>query len=256
MDKSTGNGAEKIMPYTEDESKGRQVETMFDSIAPAYDLMNSLMSLGMHTRWRNKALSMALRRLTRPAKEILDVATGTGDLVFALAHKLPTAHLTGIDLSGGMLEIARKKAASLTPLDRHRIKFIQADCLALPFADNSFDLVTVAYGVRNFEKLRKGYAEMLRVLRPGGVICVVELSCPTAAFPLLGYKMYTRGLIPVAGKLISGDSRAYSYLHESIEAAPQREEMTRIMQEAGFEGTTYKSLTPGVVCIYLAEKKK
>lgn len=256
MDNPVENGAEKIMPYSKDEAKGKQVESMFDSIAPAYDLMNSLMSLGMHTRWRNKALKLALNRLSRPAKDVLDVATGTGDLIFALAKRLPTARLTGIDLSAGMLDIARKKHATLPSIDSRRIEFLQADCLALPFDDNSFDLITVAYGVRNFEELRKGYSEMLRVLRPGGVICVVELSCPTATLPLAGYKIYTRGLIPVAGKLISGDSRAYSYLHESIEAAPQRADMTGIMTEAGFHKAEFKSLTPGVVCIYLAEKKK
>lgn len=249
-------GAEKIMPYNAGQAKGEQVETMFDSIAPAYDLMNSLMSLGMHTRWRNKALKMALERLSRPAKDVLDVATGTGDLIFALADRLPASELTGIDLSEGMLEKARQKMQALPAMDRRRIRFMQADCLALPFPDDAFDLITVAYGVRNFEDTLQGYREMLRVLRPGGVICVVELACPDSALPLAGYKLYTRGLIPVAGKLISGDSRAYSYLHESIEAAPQRERMAAIMKEAGFSRPKWKALFPGVVCIYLAEKKK
>lgn len=243
------------MPYSPGEDKGRQVELMFDSIAPAYDIMNSMMSLGMHRHWRNKALRMALKRLHRPAENVLDVATGTGDIVFALSRRLPSAHIRGIDLSEGMLDIARGKMAKCAPVDRRRLEFSKADCLNLPFDDNSFDLITVAYGVRNFSDTLKGYREMLRVLRPGGVLCVVELSSPVGGIPLAGYKFFTRGIIPAAGKLISGDPRAYSYLHESIEAAPQREDMARIMREAGFYKPCWKSLWPGVVCIYLAEKK-
>ena len=126
--------------------------------------------------------------------------------------------------------------------------------MEMPLPSDSFDLVTVAYGVRNFEDMARGYREMLRVLRPGGVICVVELSEPTAPLSRLLYKAYTRGFIPVAGRLMSGDPRAYSYLHESIEAAPQREAMSRIMLQAGFSGCSWKSVFPGAVCIYLATK--
>ncbi len=227
---------------------------MFDSIAPAYDLMNNIMSLWMHIHWRNKALKMAIGRHRKPIKDVLDVATGTGEVVLALADLLPASKICGLDLSEGMLEKARQKVDKLSPLDRHRISFFQGDCLALPFEDNSFDLITVAYGVRNFENIKQGYKEMYRVLRPGGIICVIELCCPTAGLPLAFYHLYTRNLIPIAGKLISGDSKAYSYLHESIEATPQRGEMEKILKETGFGKTEWKDIRPGVVCIYIGEK--
>lgn len=252
------SGAERVLPYSgvsEDSSgKGKQVETMFDNIAPAYDLMNTLMTLGMHTRWRNYAIKRALKMLGREPEDILDVASGTGDVAFALRRRLPEVHIAGLDLSEGMLAIARRKLAEL-PIDQARgMSFIQGDSLNIPLNDNSFDLITVAYGVRNFENTLQGYREMLRVLRPGGVICVVELCQPEAWLPLAGYKIYTRGIIPAAGRIISGDYRAYSYLHESIEAAPQRKAMSDIMLEAGFRNCKWKALFPGVVCIYLGEK--
>ncbi len=247
-------GAEKIMPYGGDSAKGGQVEQMFDSIAPAYDLMNSVMSLGMHTHWRNRALKIASELLGHSPETILDVATGTGDVAFALHHRFPHAHIHGLDLSEGMLRIAREKLSALPEPERALFSFVQGDSLKMNFEDDRFDLITVAYGVRNFENLRQGYSEMLRVLKPGGVLCVIELSQPTAWLPLAGYRIYTRGLIPVAGRLVSGDPRAYSYLHESIEAAPQRAAMTRIMTEAGFDGARWKSMTPGVATIYTAKK--
>lgn len=253
MDKKEGKkGAEGVMPYTPDQAKGKQVETMFNSIAPAYDLMNACMSLGMHTHWRNMALKAAVKRLGDKPEDILDVATGTGDLVFAMRRRYPYATITGIDLSGGMLEIARKKLAEFP--DERNITFLQGDCMDMPLEDDSFDMVTVAYGVRNFEDMERGYREMRRVLRPGGVLCVVELSQPVSAVPLLFYKAYTRGFIPVAGRLMSGDPRAYSYLHESIEAAPQRAAMAAIMRQAGFRDCSWTSIFPGAVCIYLGTK--
>lgn len=245
-------GAENVMPYNEGEAKGKQVESMFNSIALSYDMMNACMSLGMHTHWRNLALKMAVKRFGHTPEDILDVATGTGDLVFALRRRYPYASLTGIDLSGGMLAIARKKLREF-PEERN-ITFLQADCMAMPLEDDSFDMVTVAYGVRNFEDMERGYREMRRVLRPGGILCVVELSQPVSPIPLLLYKGYTRGFIPIAGRLMSGDPRAYSYLHESIEAAPQRKDMVAIMEHAGLSDCTWKSVFPGAVCIYLGTK--
>lgn len=246
---------EKVMPYGDDAgSKGGQVEEMFDSIAPAYDQMNTIMSLGMHTYWRNKALRMAAKLLGREPGRVLDVATGTGDVAFAMSHLWPEAEIIGIDLSEGMLSIAREKRDFMAEKRKINIDFRKGDSLALEYPDSQFDLVTVAYGVRNFENPLKGYQEMLRVLRPGGVICVVELSMPTAWLPLLFYKGYTRGLIPVAGRLMSGDPRAYSYLHESIEAAPQRGDMTALMKKAGFSNAEFKSVFPGAVTIYTGKK--
>lgn len=250
------SGAELVNPYTEaGEAKALQVERMFDSIAPAYDFMNTAMSLGLCARWRDKALDLVTDVLLRAGrsmpKDILDVATGTGDVALELARRWPESRVTGIDLSAEMLRVAADKLKKAPATVASRITFEQADCLALPFPDACFDLVTVAYGVRNFEHLADGYAEMLRVLRPKGLICVIELSRPDGLLTGPLYDLYSRTLIPMAGRLVSGDPRAYSYLPESIAAAPQRADMTRVMTEAGFVACIWKSLTFGAVTIYL-----
>lgn len=254
------SGAELVNPYSTDgEGKTRQVERMFDSIAPAYDFMNLAMTLGLCTRWRNQALDLVeqvLLRAGRPTPaNVLDVATGTGDVAFEMARRWPAARITGVDLSARMLRVAEKKLETAHALMSRRITFTQGDCLQLPFPDNSFDLVTVAYGVRNFEHLSQGYAEMLRVLKPKGILCVIELSRPKGSLTAPLYDFYSRMLIPLAGRLVSGDPRAYTYLPESIAAAPQRADMCAIMNEAGFHGCVWKSLTFGAVTIYLACKR-
>ena len=226
---------------------------MFDSIAPAYDFMNTAMTFGLHRHWRDKALKAAIAALpSKSGVKALDVATGTGDVAFRLHGLLPDAQVTGIDLSAGMLDIARKKLESMPDDAKRHLAFGKADCLALPFHDGEFNLITVAYGVRNFEHLLQGLKEMRRVLAPGGVLCVIELSCPRGKLTGLGYKIYTRLIIPNIGKLVSGDSRAYTYLPESIAAAPQREAMAEIMKQAGFTSVIWKSLTFGAVTFYLA----
>lgn len=228
---------------------------MFDSIAPAYDFMNTAMTGGLHRWWRNRALSMALKRLgnTETCK-ILDVACGTGDVSFRLHELLPYAYISGLDLSPGMLKIAREKLSAMDSQAKSHIDFTEGDSLTLPYGEDSFDMITVAYGVRNFERLQDGYAEMLRVLRPGGVLCVVELSEPDNPFVKSAYHLYSRKVIPLIGKLISHDPRAYTYLPESIAACPQRTAMTTLMTAAGFKNASFKSLTLGVVTIYLATK--
>lgn len=244
-------GAEKINPYNETESKREQVEEMFDSIAPAYDFMNTAMTFGLHRYWRNQAL----RQLSAlPHNDILDVATGTGDVAFKIFETLKPTTVVGIDLSSGMLDIARKKLSQMSQQANQSIRFMEGDCLAMPFDDNSFDIITVAYGVRNFENLKQGYSEMLRVLRKGGTLCVIELSVPKNPILRFAYNIYSHHLIPFIGKLISGDSRAYSYLPESIAACPQRQEMTEIMHNAGFKQASFHSLTFGAVTIYIAQK--
>ncbi len=252
-EKQDKNGAERINPYGGAGKKGEQVEKMFDSIAPAYDFMNTAMTLGLHHRWRDIALKAALSELPAKGKfTALDVATGTGDVAFRLHEWFPWARITGIDLSAGMLEIARKKLAEMPGNAAKMVAFGKADCLALPYQDGSFNLITVAYGVRNFENLMQGLREMKRVLAPGGVLCVVELSVPEGKLTGLGYKFYTRTLIPAVGRLVSGDSRAYTYLPESIAAAPQRDDLAALMREAGFRDVRWKSLTFGTVTYYLA----
>ena len=244
------DAAERINPYNGDNrDKTSQVEAMFDSIAPAYDFMNSAMSFGLHRRWLRKALKGVSE--AAPAT-VLDVATGTADVAIAIARKLPEASVTGIDLSEGMLEVGRRKVAKAGL--ENRITLQQADCLHLPFADESFDCITVAYGVRNFEHLLEGYKEMQRVLRKGGKLTVIELSTPRSAFVRPFYKFYTRCIIPVAGRLVSKDVRAYSYLPESIAAVAQGKAMTALMEQAGLRDTTFNPLTFGVCTIYTGVK--
>lgn len=246
---------ESVKPYNATEAKGKQVGEMFDSIAPSYDLMNTLMTGGLHKHWRNKALKMAAAMLPKgePTK-ILDVACGTGDVTFRLHKMFPKAHITGLDLSPGMLWVANGKLEWWDQKTQELISFMEGDCLHMPFPDDTFNLVTVAYGVRNFERLRDGYREMCRVMKPGGVLCVIELSEPKNSLIKSGYRMYARNVIPLIGKWVSHDNRAYSYLPESIAACPQRGDMTQLMAEAGFSSPQFKSLTLGVVTIYTAIK--
>lgn len=241
--------AEKINPYDDNRSKSEQVREMFDSIAPAYDFMNRAMTFGIDKLWRAKAVKMIRNHSPR---QILDIATGTGDLAIKLARELPEVKITGVDLSEGMIEIGRKKVTE-AGLDE-RVEMMTGDCLSLPMADDSYDCVTVAYGVRNFERLLQGYREMLRVLRPGGMLCVIELSTPTSAIVKPLYKIYTRYIIPAVGRMVSKDVCAYSYLPESIAAVPQGEDMLAIMREAGFTDTRHRPLTFGTCTIYTASK--
>lgn len=241
---------EDVDPYKDSRPKREQVEEMFDSIAPAYDFMNTAMTFGLHHRWRDVALHGLLK--FKP-KRVLDVATGTGDVAFRLKELDNNIHITGIDLSEGMLAEAKKKLSS-RPEYNGSMDFRYGDSLSLPFGDNEFDAITVAYGVRNFQNLEKGYKEMYRVLRPGGVICVIELSVPTNILLKCGYNIYSSHIIPMIGKFVSGDNRAYSYLPESIAACPQRHAMTKIMNRAGFKKAGWRSLTFGVVTIYMGRK--
>lgn len=249
-------GAELVNPYDCDRDKADQVEEMFDSIAPAYDFMNTAMTFGLHRLWRAKALDEATRGMNgKDGLRILDIATGTGDVAFDLHRRFPLAETTGIDLSEGMLGIAVKKLKKLDETAQRQISFEQGDSLCLRFGDNTFDLITVAYGVRNFQHLDRGLAEMARVLRPGGTLCVIELSEPENRITHSLYRLYSRHIIPTLGRLVSGDSRAYSYLPESIAAAPQRDRMTGIMRTAGFSECKWRSLTFGAVTYYICKKK-
>lgn len=241
---------ENVNPYLSDRRpKGQQVASMFDAIAPAYDFMNRAMTFGIDRRWRRKAVEML--RADRP-DSILDVASGTADLAILMARLTDATRITGVDLSEGMLSVGRGKV-SREGLS-HRITLQQADCLALPMPDGSFDAVTVAYGVRNFQHLLQGYREMLRVLRPGGSLTVIELSTPVSPLVKPLYRFYTRCIIPLAGRIVSKDVRAYRYLPESIAAVPQREAMTRLMEQAGFCDAKFRSLTFGTCCIYTARR--
>ena len=245
-----GNGVrvEQVTPYGEG-AKTEQVRQMFDSIAPAYDFMNRAMTLGIDIWWRR----LAVKRLrpVKPAK-ILDVATGTGDFAIQLNTSLKPQHITGIDLSQCMLDKACRKVKE-KGLEKV-ITFEQGDCMALPMADESYDAVTVAFGVRNFEHLLQGYKEMARVLKPGGILCVLELSTPTNRLIRWLYDIYTLRIIPWLGSLKSGEKNAYRYLPQSIAAVPQGDDMLQLMRDAGLRDTKCKRLTLGVCTIYTAIK--
>ena len=251
MSSDNGNRVEQVTPYgTEGAAKTEQVRQMFDSIAPAYDFMNRAMTMGIDIWWRR----LAVKRL-KPLKpaHILDVATGTGDFAIQLNVSLHPHHITGIDLSQGMLDEARRKVKEKGL--EETISFEQGDCMALPMPDSTFDAVTVAFGVRNFEHLQQGYEEMARVLKPGGMLCVLELSTPINRVVRWFYDLYTLHIIPAIGGLKSGDKSAYRYLPQSIAAVPQGDDMLQLMRNAGLHNTRCKRLTLGTCTIYTAFKE-
>lgn len=238
-----------VTPYKrEGASKRAEVEEMFDSIAPRYDLLNRLMSLGIDIQWRKKAIRMLKQYQPRV---VVDIATGTGDFAIA-ALKLEPTEVIGIDISKEMLRVGREKIKK-QGLDQ-RIEMRLGDSEALELADESVDAVTVGFGVRNFENLRLGLGEILRVLRPSGAVAILEPSFPTR-FPLKQlFQLHFRILTPIMGRLVSGDNAAYSYLPASVKAFPNGEEFVAICKEVGFKKATYKPLTFGTCSLYLLEK--
>ena len=240
--------AEKITPYGSGESKTGQVRRMFDNIATVYDVMDHAMSLGLDKRWRRKAAKIVAK--SEP-KTILDMATGTGDFALALRRNVASVRsITGVDISPGMIEVAKQKLEAAGA----DVTLVVGDGMRLPFGDGSFDAVTVAFGVRNFESLEKGIAEMARTLASGGTLCIIELTLPTNPVIKPLYKLYTRLVIPAGGKMVARDRRAYAYLPHSIEAMPQGEEMLDIIRRAGLEQCKCRCLTMGVCAIYTAIK--
>ena len=238
-----------VTPYNAADSKKAQVERMFDNIAPKYDLLNRVLSLGIDVSWRKRAISYLKK--ARP-QTILDVATGTADVAILTAKNLRPARITGIDIANQMLEIGREKiaAAQLAGV----ISLETGDSENLRFADNSFDAVTVAFGVRNFENLEKGLAEMCRVLRPGGRVVILEFSRPHV-FPFKQlYNAYFRYVLPLIGRLTSRDTRAYAYLFESVQTFPEGNQMCEILIKTGYQNPQFERLTLGICSIYSAVK--
>ncbi|MBB4077800.1 demethylmenaquinone methyltransferase/2-methoxy-6-polyprenyl-1,4-benzoquinol methylase [Lewinella aquimaris] len=236
-----------VKPYGRAESKKEEVGRMFDSIAPTYDLLNRGTSLGIDTLWRRKLIAELDPTLHH---KILDVATGTADVAIQTVKRTGAEHVTGLDLSEGMLEIGRRKVTKLQ-LDG-RITLLQGDSEELPFADNSFDAVTVAFGVRNFENLERGLAEMRRVLRPGGKLVVLEFSRIRFAPLRWAFNFYFGKIMPLIGRLQSNDPRAYAYLFESVQVFPSGRHFTAILDRVGYNDTKCKPLTFGVASIYTA----
>jgi demethylmenaquinone methyltransferase/2-methoxy-6-polyprenyl-1,4-benzoquinol methylase len=222
---------------------------MFDTISGNYDGLNRVISLGTDTKWRKKVITLVAES---KAETILDIATGTGDLAIKFASEIQKSKVTGLDLSEGMLSVARKKVVNAAFSDR--LTFIKGDSEALPFEDNSFDAITVSFGVRNFENLEKGLSEILRVLKIGGLFVVLETSVPTK-FPFKqGYYAYSKGVLPIIGRLFSKDKVAYSYLSKSASKFPHGEALNNILMKIGFKEVKNKPQTFGVATIYTATK--
>lgn len=240
---------ESIKPYSNEGAKGEQVERMFDQIAHSYDFLNHTLSLGIDRSWRKAAID-SLKPYA--PQRILDVATGTGDFALMAVDRLQPQSLIGADLSEGMLSVGREKVERAGKSDI--ITLQKEDCMALSFEDNTFDAVTVAYGVRNFEDLDRGLREMLRVLKPGGRLVIIELTSPVR-FPMKQlFWLYAHVWMPLVGKLVSRDSRAYSYLPATMEAFPQGEVMQGIIEKAGFQSVKFRRFTFGLSTLYTAEK--
>ncbi len=238
-----------IKPYKDsDLGKKEQVAQMFDNISDDYDNLNRVMTAGVDIKWRKKVVKLVGD--TKP-KQILDIATGTGDLAIMLAGLNPD-RVVGLDISEGMLAVGKKKVekASLT----HKVEMIVGDSENIPFEDNTFDAITVSFGVRNFENLDKGLKEILRVLKPNGIFVVLETSNPTK-FPFKqGYKFYTNYILPIMGGLFSKDKTAYKYLSESANAFPFGKAFTAILEKNGFKEAKDLPVTFGVASIYTATK--
>src|SRR5690554_4993773 len=225
--------AEKEDSYKGSSLNKREVEQMFDTISTNYDGMNRVISFGIDVKWRKKVVKMVTD--TKPYAA-LDIATGTGDLAVSLAQA-GVPRVVGLDLSEGMLALGRKKIAQKNLSER--IEMVQGDSENLPFNENSFDAVTVAFGVRNFENLEKGLAEIRRVLKPGGIFVILETSVPTK-FPFRqGYFLHTRYLLPFMGKVFARDQKAYSYLSTSAASFPHGEALNNILRKTGFIDVKY-----------------
>lgn len=239
-----------IVPFeSSEQSKKEQVAKMFDSIAFRYDFLNRFLSAGIDVRWRKKAIS--LLKDIQP-KQILDVATGTADMALMEVKLLNPDKITGIDISNKMLEVGRQK------IDKQglgeKITLLNGDSETINFPDNSFDAVTVAFGVRNFENLEKGLSEIRRVLKPGGKLVVLEFSKPKTKWFRWFYNIYMKIVAPQFGKMFSKNKEAYSYLNNSIQAFPEGDAFTEILKKQGYSYTSCKKLSLGICSIYCGSK--
>ena len=241
--------SKKVTPY-KDSSLGKkeQVTKMFDTISTNYDGLNRVISFGIDIKWRKRVVAILKKK--QPLS-ILDIATGTGDLAINLVET-GAKKIVGLDISAGMLEVGKKKINEKKLANT--IEMVVGDSEDLPFNENSFDAVTVAFGVRNFDNLEKGLAEIYRVLRPGGTFVVLETSVPTKTPFKQGYHFYTKNILPKIGRLFSKDDSAYAYLSESAAVFPHGQEFNNILQKIGFIGVANKPQTFGVASIYVATK--
>jgi demethylmenaquinone methyltransferase/2-methoxy-6-polyprenyl-1,4-benzoquinol methylase len=241
--------SKKVTPYkNSEEGKKEQVTKMFDTISKEYDNLNRVISFGIDIKWRNKVVEIVGN--TNP-ETVLDIATGTGDLAINLT-KTSAKKIIGLDISDGMLEVGRTKINKLQL--NSKIEMVLADSEELPFEANSFDAITVAFGVRNFENLEKGLGEIYRVLKPGGTFVVLETSVPTKTPYKQGYRFYSTKILPTIGRVFSKDKVAYKYLSDSAASFPYGEAFNNILQKMGFIAIENKPQTFGVATIYIAKK--
>jgi len=238
-----------VKPYEKEGSKKSQVSNMFDKIAPYYDFLNGLLSMGIDTIWRRKAIQFLAQQ---QPQMVLDVATGTADLAIEAARSLNPRQIIGVDISNEMLEIGRNKIRKQNLADQ--ISLQEGDSENLDFADNTFDAITVAFGVRNFENLERGLKEMQRVLKSGGQLVVLEFSKPDS-FPFRQvFNGYFKYILPTIGKLTSKDPKAYKYLYESVQAFPDGQNFVSILEKTGFNSNQCKRLSLGICTIYSGKK--
>lgn len=241
--------SEKVKPYkNSDLNKKQQVTQMFDTISKEYDGLNRVISFGIDIKWRKKVVQIVGKQ---NPDYILDIATGTGDLAINLAE-INAKKIVGFDISPGMLEVGKKKIAQKHL--KNKIEMVLGDSEKMPFDDNSFDAITVAFGVRNFENLEQGLSEILRVLKPNGIFVILETSVPTKMPFKQGYSIYTKYILPLIGKIFSKDKVAYSYLSESASVFPYGEELNNILRKIGFINAEALPQTFGVATIYTASK--
>lgn len=241
---------DKVVPYEDSKlNKKQQVTEMFNSIAFRYDFLNRFLTAGIDVRWRKKAIM-----LLKPVQPqiVLDVATGTGDVALLTYQLLHPKKIIGIDISEGMLELGRQKVAKAGL--EGVIELRSGDSETINYPNDTFDAITVAFGVRNFENLEKGLAEMLRVLKPGGKLVVLEFSRPKNIIFRAMCNFYEHIIVPLAGKLFARNKNAYAYLNKSAKVFPERKDFTGILQRVGYKNTYYKPLSLGICCMYCAGK--
>jgi len=241
--------SKNITPYKDSElGKKEQVAQMFDTISGNYDGLNRIISFGIDIKWRKKVLQLVSDKNPKTA---LDIATGTGDLAILMTNT-SAEKIIGLDISAGMLEVGRNKIQAKNLSDK--IEMILADSENIPFEDNTFDAITVAFGVRNFENLEKGLTEILRVLKPNGIFVILETSVPDKTPYKQGYTFYSKNILPLIGKLFSKDNSAYQYLSESASVFPYGEALNNILRKIGFIDVKAMPQTFGVATIYSASK--
>jgi demethylmenaquinone methyltransferase/2-methoxy-6-polyprenyl-1,4-benzoquinol methylase len=241
--------AENVTPYKDSNlGKKEQVTQMFDTISGNYDGLNRVISFGIDVKWRKKVLQLV--KVTQP-ETVLDIATGTGDLAILMAQT-KASKIVGLDISSGMLEVGKQKVKAQN-LDTI-IDMVLGDSENMPFPDHHFDAITVSFGIRNFETLEKGLAEILRVLKPGGIFVILETSVPEKTPFKQGYRFYTKFILPLIGKLFSKDNVAYGYLSESAAVFPYGEKLNNILRKIGFIDVKAMPQTFGVATIYSASK--